>query len=296
MRRYPRFWDGEIMMFLRKKMLSLRVRFFRAYVRIDSGAVSYNRMNEGKMQQRRFIGALIVLATAMSATAFAQLTFQAEEFDFGMVQQNEMKNHEFAFTNSGSDTVVLSQPRASCGCTAALLSNSVIPPGGAGKISVQFRAYAGMLGRVEKTVQVYRILHREEVLMLNLKIIANVVGELLLDTTIVRFQAMVGEEKALTIRLRSNSDHPLKLDNISLAVMEYIDTTAGNTYHAESVIGKPLTDYTLTVTEQELLPRQTAEVRLLVRTHDKGQINGHLRIVLPNSEIRLPVVGVVLRN
>jgi len=172
----------------------------------------------------------------------------------------------------------------------------VIPPGDSGKISVQFRAFVGMNGRVEKSVQVSRLVRREEVLMVNLRIVATVVGELLVDTTMLRFDAVAGETKTLVVNVQSNSEKPLKLDNVSLAVMEYIDTTAGNTYHADKVISKPLTDYTVSVADEELQPSKKTTLTLTIRTHDKGQINGHLRIVLPNSEIRLPVVGVVLRN
>lgn len=249
------------------------------------------------METHKTVSLKFLLVLLTTGTCLGQgIAFKSEEHNFGVMKQNEMRTHEFEFTNVGKDTVVLAQPHASCGCTAALLSSSVIPPKGSGKISVQFRSYVGMVGHVEKTVQVSRLDHGQESLLLNLKIMAQVNGELLLDTGIIRFQALVGEAKELKIHLRSNSEAPLKLDNISLAVMEYIDTTAGNTYHADKVISKAFTDYTLTVGKDELLPTESTNLTLVLRTHEKGQLNGHLRIVLPNSEIRLPVVGVVLRN
>lgn len=75
-------------------------------------------------------------------------------FDFGTVYQGEQVPHVFTFTNSGDSTLLIEQIRSSCGCTAALVSEKILPPGSGGEIQVSFDS-TRFRGDVTKTVYVY---------------------------------------------------------------------------------------------------------------------------------------------
>src|SRR3972149_4744786 len=52
--------------------------------------------------------------------------FNTVEHDFGTLQQGTPAEFHFEFTNVSSDTLFLDNPKASCGCTAALLSEKIL--------------------------------------------------------------------------------------------------------------------------------------------------------------------------
>ena len=241
------------------------------------------------------VGVLLLLSAMTDARA-QTLTFKSLTHDFGTVLQKAAVNCEFEFTNTGKDTAYLMQPRPGCGCTAAILSNAIIAPMKSGKIGVEYHTYSGTMGAVEKTIAVIQRVNGEERNAGTLIIRAYVVGEIIPDTAMLRFSVNAGERVKLLLKLKSNSDRTLKLDNISAAITEYSDTTAGQAYHSDKVIARALTDYTLTVGQEELRPGETAGVTLELQTHGKGQMNGSIRIALPNSEVRIPVIGVVYYN
>jgi len=246
------------------------------------------------MKPRKYFSILFVVAQFVSSAQ--GIRFESDIHDFGKMKQNEKLNTTFHFKNVGSDTIRLLEPKASCGCTAALLSDYTVAPGREGTISVTFSTVTGMSGKVEKNVHVYRRLGTGEQEIATLIIKANIFGDVVVDSPMVRFTLHVGETQTFRIHVSSTSKEMVVLDNISLAMMAYIDTTAGNTYHAEKVQAIPVTDYVLSVDKAELNPNESTDILLTLRGIDKGQMNGHIRIALPKSEIRVPVVGVVLRN
>ncbi|MDH7515407.1 MAG: DUF1573 domain-containing protein [Bacteroidota bacterium] len=222
------------------------------------------------------------------------LVFDSTLHDFGELKQREKVKTIFTFTNKGRDTVRLLPPRPTCGCTAALLSDAVLPPGKSGSLSVEFTSPSGTFGLVEKTVEVYRLVGKgqnERVVVLTVR--ANVIGDVKPDTMLLHFDVTAGDSVHIRTGVTSVADEPIVFDNISAAMMEYIDTTSGAAYHADRVVSSPVTDFTLRITPERIEPGGRAELTLDFATRAKGQINGHVRIALPKSEIRIPVVGVV---
>ena len=64
--------------------------------------------------------------------------FGAEEFDFGQVKAGEKVYHKFTFTNSGSEDLVITYIRTSCGCTTPEWSEEPVKPGEEGYVDVEF--------------------------------------------------------------------------------------------------------------------------------------------------------------
>lgn len=72
-------------------------------------------------------------------TLVARLAFaEGTEFRFGEVTEGTIVRHEFEFTNSGSQPLLITNARSTCGCTVPKYPKAPIPPGESGVISVAF--------------------------------------------------------------------------------------------------------------------------------------------------------------
>lgn len=82
-------------------------------------------------------------------SAKARAVFAKTSHNFGKVKQGDVLTYEFAFKNTGSDTLVVERLDTSCGCAAALVSANEIKPGGEGKIkvTVDTHGYSGKFTR-----------------------------------------------------------------------------------------------------------------------------------------------------
>lgn len=73
--------------------------------------------------------------------------------DFGNVDEGDVIEHEFVFTNAGKSDLVIRKIQASCGCTTVAPKVTVIKPGEQSSLSASFRT-RGFTGRQSKTITV----------------------------------------------------------------------------------------------------------------------------------------------
>ena len=81
----------------------------------------------------------------------AELKFKEEEFTFGTIKQGDVVNHDFEFTNTGKEPLIISNAAGSCGCTVPIWPKDPIAPGAKANIKVTFNS-AGKMGMQDKTV------------------------------------------------------------------------------------------------------------------------------------------------
>ncbi len=74
-------------------------------------------------------------------------------FDFHDQEEGPDITHLFTIRNVGKGTLIINNVGTSCGCTAAVVDNKEIPPGGKGKIKVTYHT-SGRPGHAEKTITV----------------------------------------------------------------------------------------------------------------------------------------------
>ena len=84
----------------------------------------------------------------------AHIAFEQAVHDFGTVEQGEQVTHLFRFTNQGGKDLRIASLKTSCGCTAAIISDKVIPSGGEGIISTTFDT-SRFIGEKKKTIGVH---------------------------------------------------------------------------------------------------------------------------------------------
>jgi hypothetical protein len=82
----------------------------------------------------------------------AVITFESLVHDYGEIEQEGNGECVFTFTNTGSETLLLTNVKASCGCTAPSWSRDPIKPGEKGNITVKYNTR--IVGTFNKSITV----------------------------------------------------------------------------------------------------------------------------------------------
>lgn len=80
------------------------------------------------------------------------IIFNKLEHDYGTIEQGANGNCEFTFTNKGKEPLVLSNVKASCGCTVPQWTREPIEPGKTGVINVRYNT--SLVGNFNKSITV----------------------------------------------------------------------------------------------------------------------------------------------
>jgi len=77
--------------------------------------------------------------------------FEEDLHDFGDIKDGDVVEHVFTFVNDGEAPLIISDAKATCGCTVPEWPKEPIPVGGKGEIKVRFNS-KGKPGVQNKTV------------------------------------------------------------------------------------------------------------------------------------------------
>ena len=75
-----------------------------------------------------------------SLKAQAKIDFKETSYDFGEIEEGKVAQHQFVFTNTGDQPLILSSVKASCGCTTPSWTKEPILPGKTGHISASYNS------------------------------------------------------------------------------------------------------------------------------------------------------------
>ncbi len=91
---------------------------------------------------KRLTALLTGLFVILAVSSFAQgeFKFEKERHDFGNVTEGDLASYEFEFKNTGDQPIVISNVRASCGCTTPSWTKEPVPPGGKGTIKAVYNS------------------------------------------------------------------------------------------------------------------------------------------------------------
>lgn len=81
-----------------------------------------------------------------------KIVFAEREHNYGTIQKGGDGNCVFTFTNTGDEPLILSNVRASCGCTTPKWTQKPVMPGKTGEIGVRYNT--NNVGGFTKTVTV----------------------------------------------------------------------------------------------------------------------------------------------
>jgi hypothetical protein len=142
----------------------------------------------------------------------AVINFRDSICNFGNIKEtNGIVEHTFHFTNSGNDSLVLSNVKASCGCTVPEWNQEIVAPGQLGFIKLKFNP-KGIRGNFYKTIRVTsNALNNEIKLYLS--------GDVIPEDTSYKYNGpffQVGNLKFSTIKLSLDTvfDSEIKYDSV----------------------------------------------------------------------------------
>jgi len=82
----------------------------------------------------------------------AEITFDALEHDYGTINKGADGNCEFTFKNTGKEALIITDCKASCGCTIPSWTKEPILPGKKGSIHVKYNTER--IGGIDKSITV----------------------------------------------------------------------------------------------------------------------------------------------
>lgn len=75
------------------------------------------------------------------------------KYDFGSVEDGMKVSHDYVFTNEGTEPIIITNVKASCGCTTPSWPKEPIAPGASAKITATFNS-KGRVGTVNKAITI----------------------------------------------------------------------------------------------------------------------------------------------
>ena len=102
-----------------------------------------------------YVFAALLTISCWMPDAKAQLAvMEGNQVSFGKIYQTGAMVHKvLTLKNTGSDSIAIKRVSTSCGCTAALVSDSVLAPGQETEVKIQFNP-TGNIGEVTKYVYI----------------------------------------------------------------------------------------------------------------------------------------------
>ena len=82
----------------------------------------------------------------------AKMEFEATEWNFGEITQGESVEYAFEFTNTGSEPLIITNAKGSCGCTVPSWPREPIAPGESGELKVKYDTKR--IGLINKSVTI----------------------------------------------------------------------------------------------------------------------------------------------
>ena len=101
---------------------------------------------------KRLLAVLFLISVfAFRVSNPAALTFDSVKHNFGMIHQGDFVSHEYTFTNSGDEPLIISDAEVTCECTTVDFPKQPIAKGQKGIVKVTFDSKSA-IDRQERTV------------------------------------------------------------------------------------------------------------------------------------------------
>jgi hypothetical protein len=245
----------------------------------------------------RFLGTTmlaVILATGISCAQQTDSTKCFEivgttDYSFGVIEQTGSVEHTYIFKNNCSTTIEVDRAQASCGCTATVLSEKIIPPGGEAKIGVKFTPPMGTRGKVTKTVSVYLKGNQQPHTVL--RFTAEVKTDLDIQPQYIQLlSAEVGTPVTGKATIKNVSDKDVEITDVPFSVTSYADTSKSG---GNQTVAIPLANAKVSPKTATLKPGESVEIVVSLTPEYKGQVNGNLRIKTAKNESYLQLFGIV---
>lgn len=206
------------------------------------------------------IEATTVAAEERAAPVGPRIEFEKTFHDFGVINDSDPVQYDFAFRNTGDETLVISNIKSS-GSGSYTFDPIIVPPDSASSITINFKTR----GRSGKQAKSYRVESNDPTnRIVNLRIAADIFTPISLEPKVFRIdQVKAGHSRTITgtVRFRGEEFSPTGIE---------VD---GAYASAELISGKPVTvqgvpstEYTIRVTIDDNAPLGWLDRRVIIRT------------------------------
>lgn len=191
---------------------------------------------------KKILIAVLFFTIPLFVISQAVITFEKKTHDFGTIKEEDGRvNYDFVFKNEGNVPLVISNVKASCGCTSKEWTKSPIEPGKEGTITVSYNP-TGRPGGFNKyvtvqsnaTVQSEKLYIKGEVVQKSKEYPIDING-LLISTNIIQFNNIEkGTIKEQKIKLSNNTNESINISFVGLPKHITISPSSNTTLVAKS--------------------------------------------------------------
>ncbi len=209
------------------------------------------------------------------------------DFSFGDIDQETPVEHTFIFKNTCNWTINIDNAKASCGCTAAVVSEKVIEPGKEAKIQVKFTPPKGTRGSVSKTVSVF--LKGQSQPHTVLRFSANVKTDLDLQPGNVQPPSMeVGKEAISKVAVKNVTTNEIEIFETPISLTIFADTAGKG-----ATVQIPLPLAKASIEKSKLKPNESTTLTISFTPTHKGNVNGMVHLKTKKNEAQVQIFGTV---
>ncbi|MCF6222351.1 MAG: DUF1573 domain-containing protein [Flavobacteriaceae bacterium] len=103
----------------------------------------------------------------------SKLKFDKTEHDFGIINEGDIVETVFKFTNTGKSELIITSAKGTCGCTVPEWPKQPIMPGETGEIKVKFNSYKKPNLQQKQIVLITNTENGKEILKIKAQVIPN---------------------------------------------------------------------------------------------------------------------------
>ena len=115
-------------------------------------SVSFAQLKDAKTDIGKPVQAQVTAPATAPVPKQSAIKWEKEMHDFGDIEKGKPVTYEFSFTNTTNETVLITNVKPACGCTAANYTKTPIKPGEKGMVAATFNAASP--GGFQKTVTI----------------------------------------------------------------------------------------------------------------------------------------------
>lgn len=115
-------------------------------------SASFAQVKDVKTETAKAVQAPVATVTPAPTPKQSVIKWDKEIHDFGDIEKGKPVTYEFSFTNTTNETVLITNVKPACGCTAANYTKTPIKPGEKGMVAATFNAASP--GGFQKTVTI----------------------------------------------------------------------------------------------------------------------------------------------
>ncbi len=120
---------------------------------VAAGAMTFTSCKDNAADKVKAENVEAASARDAQEVYYPTMDFETKTHDFGKINEGDVVEHTFTFTNNGKAPLVITSARGSCGCTVPTWTKEPIKPGDSGEMLVKFNS-KGKPNTQNKTVTV----------------------------------------------------------------------------------------------------------------------------------------------